>query len=61
MPSSVESDSCELTRFNIRGVQPRMQIAQRLAPIDQVMLATLSFEVEDLQQQTRCPFWRRLS
>ncbi len=54
MPSLIESDSCELTRFNIRGVQTRIQI-------DQVMLATLSFEVEDLQQQTRCPFWRRLS
>jgi hypothetical protein len=38
-----------------------MQIARRLALIDQVVLATLSFEVKDLQQQTRCPFWRRLS
>jgi len=38
-----------------------MQIAQRPAPIDQVMLATLSFEVKDLQQKTRRPFWRRLS
>jgi hypothetical protein len=61
MPSLIESGSCELTRFNIRGVQPRMQIAQRLAPIDQVILATLLFEIEDLQQQTRCAFWRRLS
>jgi len=38
-----------------------MQITQRLAPLDQVMLASLPFEVKDLQQQTRCAFWRRLS
>lgn len=35
-----------------------MQITQRLAPLDQVMLATPSLEVKDLQQQARCPLWR---
>src|SRR6202158_2867813 len=35
-----------------------MQITQRLAPLNQVMLATPSLEVKDLQQQTRRPLWR---
>jgi hypothetical protein len=47
----IESGNCELPRFHIRGVQPRMQITQRFASLDQVLLATLSLEVSRLEHK----------